>query len=171
MRTSRMLVGVAALTAAAVTGVMNPATASANEKWALNGTFVATSNGEWATTNDVFHNERSIRSIWTITSTCSYPTECTGTVTSDAGWTAPIYQTGGDWRVKRVIEDWMPCQDGTSAPGSQVIRFHGSSPGGDQSDPTSNMLVGADMTTGQSGACGRSLALYISMPFKLIKQT
>ena len=171
MRTSRMLVGVAALTAATFAGVMNPATASADAKWALNGTFVATSNGEWATTNDVYHDERSVRSIWTITSTCSYPTECTGTVTSDAGWTAPIYQTGGDWRVKRVIQDWMPCQDGTSNPGMQVIRFHGSSPGGDQTDPTSNMLVGADVTTGQPGACGRSLALYISMPFKLIKQT
>jgi len=171
MRTPRMLISVAALTAATVAGVVYPATASANDKWALNGTFVATSNGEWATTNDVFHNERSVRSIWTITSTCSYPTECIGTVSSDAGWTAPIFQAGGDWRVKRVIQDWMPCQDGTTAPGLQVIRFHGSSPGGDQTDPSSNMLVGQDSTTGQSGACGHSLALFINMPFKLVKQT
>ncbi|WP_233717040.1 hypothetical protein [Mycolicibacterium vinylchloridicum] len=65
MRTTpRVLIGVAALTAAGVVGVVNPATAGANDKWALNGTFVATSNGEWATTNDVFHDERSIRSIW-----------------------------------------------------------------------------------------------------------
>ncbi|WP_319433698.1 hypothetical protein [Mycobacterium sp. RTGN5] len=171
MRTSRVLISVAALTAAAVVGVVDPATASASDRWALNGTFVATSNGEWATSNDVFHDERSVRSIWTISSQCSYPTECTGTVSSDAGWTAPIFQTGGDWRVKRVIQDWMPCQDGTSAPGLQVIRFHGSSPGGDQTDPSSNMLVGQDSTTGQSGACGHSLALFINMPFKLVKQT
>ncbi|MBI3690687.1 MAG: hypothetical protein HY239_08550 [Mycolicibacterium aromaticivorans] len=171
MGKSRMLIGVTALTTAVLGGLLNPAAANAGEKWALNGTFQATSNGEWATTNDVFHDERSIRSIWTINSTCSYPTECTGTVSSDAGWTAPIYQTGGDWRVKRVIEDWMPCQDGTSAPGLQVIRFHGSSPGGDQTDPTSNTLVGQDSTTGQPGACGRSLALFINMPFKLIKLT
>nr|WP_179476403.1 hypothetical protein [Mycolicibacterium vinylchloridicum] len=65
----------------------------------------------------------------------------------------------------------MPCQDGTSAPGLQVYRFHGSSPGGDQTDPSSNMLVGQDSTTGQPGACGRSLALFINMPFKLVKQT
>ena len=25
--------------------------------WALNGTFLATSNGDWATTNDVYRNE------------------------------------------------------------------------------------------------------------------
>jgi hypothetical protein len=162
---------VAVLTAAVVAGGAHPATASASDKWGLNGTFTATSNGEWATTNDVYHNERSVRSIWTISSTCSYPTECTGTVSSDAGWTAPIYQTGGDWYVKRTIQDWMPCDDGTSAPGLQVFRFHGVTPGGDQSDPTSNTLVGQDETTGQPGACGHSLALYINMPFKLVKQS
>lgn len=171
MRAPRMLIGVAALTAAVFAGVVHPATAVANDKWALNGTFQATSNGEWATSNDVFHDERSVRSIWTITSTCSYPTECTGTVSSDAGWTAPIYQTGGDWYVKRTIPDWMPCQDGTTAPGLQIYRFHGATPGGDQSDPTSNTLVGQDETTGQPGACGHSLALYINMPFKLVKLT
>jgi hypothetical protein len=171
MRTPRNLIGVAAVTAVAFAGVMHPVAAYADDKWALNGTFIATSNDEWATTNDVFHDERSVRSIWTITSTCSYPTECAGTVSSDAGWTAPIFQTGGDWRVKREIPDWMPCQDGTSEPGLQVIRFHGSSPGGDRTDPSSNMLVGQDSTTGQPGACGHSLALYINMPFKLVKQT
>lgn len=171
MRAPRMLISVAALTAAAFAGVVHPATAVASGKWALNGTFQATSNGEWATSNDVFHDERSVRSIWTINSTCSYPTECTGTVSSDAGWTAPIYQTGGDWRVKRTIPDWMPCQDGTTAPGLQIYRFHGATPGGDQTDPTSNTLVGQDSTTGQPGACGHSLALFINMPFKLIKLT
>jgi hypothetical protein len=40
---------------------------------------------------------------------------------------------------------------------------------GDYTDPTSNTLIGADSTTGPSGACGRSLALYIDMPFKLVK--
>ncbi len=171
MPTSRLSLSVAALTALTFVAVSYPATAGASDKWALNGTFTATSNGEWATTNDVYHDEKSLRSTWTISSQCSYPTECTGTVSSDFGWTAPIYQTGGEWYVKRVVPDWMPCQDGTSAPGYQVFRFHGVTPGGDQSDPTSNILVGEDGTTGQSGACGRSLPLYISMPFKLVKQT
>ena len=40
-------------------------------------TFTATSNGEWATNNDVYHDEQSVRSIWTISTQCSYPTECT----------------------------------------------------------------------------------------------
>ncbi|MCV7175672.1 Rv2253/PknI dimerization domain-containing protein [Mycolicibacterium sphagni] len=171
MLRSGTLISVAVLTAATMAGAVNPATAHASDNWALNGTFTATSNGEWATNNDVFHNEKSVRSIWTISSTCSYPTECIGTVSSDAGWTAPIFQTGGDWRVKRTLPDWMPCDDGTTAPGYQVYRFHGASPGGDQTDPSSTTLVGQDETTGVPGACGHSLALFINMPFKLVKQT
>ena len=38
----------------------------------------------------------------------------------------------------------MPCYDGSVAGGLQVFRFHGVSPAGDASDPTSNMLVGED---------------------------
>jgi hypothetical protein len=144
-----------------------PARASAD--WALNGTFTATSNGEWARTNDVFHDERSVRAIWTVTSQCSYPTECTGTVTSDQGWTAPTYQTGGEWYVKHVVPQWMPCPDGSTADGYQVFRFKRMTPGGDNTDPTSNTLLGEDSTTGPSGACGRSLAKFITMPFKLVK--
>ena len=37
--------------------------AQAAGKWALNGTYTATSNGEWARTNDVFHDEVSVRAI------------------------------------------------------------------------------------------------------------
>ena len=138
--------------------------------WALNGTFTATSNGEWAANNDVFHDEQSIRSIWTISTQCSYPTECTGTVTSDLGWTAPIYQTGGEWYVKRVIPELdallrRQCRTGTTGVPVPPVQ-----PGRGHDDPTSNTLTGLDATTGQGGACGRSLPLYISMPFKLVKQ-
>lgn len=171
MRTSPMLITAAVLTAAVVGSVLNPATADASDRWALNGTFIATSNGEWATNNDVFHNEKSVRSIWTISSQCSYPTECTGTVTSDWGWTAPIYQTGGEWYVKRIIPDWMPCYDGSTAPGQQVYRFHGISADGTTSDASSGIWAGEDGTSGAPGACGRGGVLYISMPFKLVKQS
>ncbi|MCB1127660.1 MAG: hypothetical protein KDB56_14575 [Mycobacterium sp.] len=165
-----MRVIAAALTAATLGAVLTPAAgAQASDKWSLNGTFTATSNGEWARTNDIFHDERSVRAIWTVSSQCSYPTECTGTVSSDQGWTAPIYQTGGEWYVKHIVPQWIPCPDGSTADGYQVFRFKGMTPGGDSTDPTSDVLVGEDATTGPSGACGRSLPLFITMPFKLVK--
>lgn len=135
----------------------------------LNGTYTATSNGEWAKSNDIFHDQVSVRAIWTVESQCSYPTECTGTVTSNQGWTAPIYQTGGEWYVKHVVPRWIPCPDGSTADGFQVFRFKAMTPDGSTTDPTSNTLVGEDATTGPSGACGRSLAIHITMPFKLVK--
>jgi hypothetical protein len=161
---------VTGLTAAGLIACFTTAApAHAADKWSLNGTFTATSNGEWARTNDVFRNQVSVRAIWTISSQCSYPTECTGTVTSDQGWTAPIYQTGGEWYVKHVVPQWIPCADGSKFDGLQVFRFKAMTPDGDNTDPTSNTLIGEDATTGPSGACGRSLAVYITMPFKLVK--
>lgn len=67
----------AAVSAAALIATVAAAPAAhAADRWSLNGTFTATSNGEWARTNDVFRNEVSLRSIWTISSQCSYPGEC-----------------------------------------------------------------------------------------------
>ena len=48
------------VTVVAVAGLAGSATAAASDRWALNGTFTATSNGEWATNNDVFHDEQSV---------------------------------------------------------------------------------------------------------------
>ena len=157
------------LTAALLSGAAAAAPARASAEWALNGTFTATSNGEWSRSNDIFVDQISVRAIWTVSSQCSYPTECTGTVTSDQGWTAPIYQTSGEWYVKHVVPQWIPCADGSTADGFQVFRFKRMTPGGDYTDPTSNVLVGEDSTTGPSGACGRSLSVFIAMPFKLVK--
>jgi len=156
--------------AAAVSGVMCAGVAqAADDEWGLNGTYVATSNGEYAKTNDVFRDLPSLRSTWTISTTCSYPTECTGTVVSDFGWTAPIYKTGGVWYVKHPIEDWVPCPDGTAAPGLQVFRFVPVNEDGSMTDPASTTLAGEDQTTGISGACGVSKPVFITMPFKLVK--
>ena len=145
------------------------APAAAADRWALNGTYTATSNGEWARTNDIFHPEQSVRAIWTITSQCSYPTECTGTVISNQGWEAPIYQTGGEWYVKHIVPKWMICADGSSADGLQQFRFKPMTLDGAWVDTTSNTLIGEDATLGPSGACGRSLAKFITLPFKLVK--
>jgi hypothetical protein len=164
------LSGVLVCAAAALVGAGNPLTAHASDgDWGLNGSYTATSNGEWARTNEAFHDEASIRSTWTITTQCSYPTECTGTVSSDFGWSAPIYKTGGVWYVKRTVDNWEPCPDGTTAPGLQVYRFSPVVPDGSQTDPTSTTLVGEDQTTGQGGACGINKPLFINMPFKLVK--
>lgn len=169
MRRSGLLTSATAVAAAAIVSVGNPAPAQAADDWGLNGTYTATSNGEWARTNEVFRDEASIRGIWTITTACSYPTECTGTVTSDWGWSAPIYQKAGVWYVKRTVENWQPCPDGTAAPGLQIFRFSPATPDGSRTDPTSSTLVGEDQTTGPSGACGISKPLFINMPFKLVK--
>ena len=63
----------------------------------------------------------------------------------------------------------MPCPDGSTADGYQAFRFKRMTAEGDSTDPTSNTLLGEDATTGPSGACGRSLAKFITMPFKLVK--
>ena len=169
MRRTQVLISAAMLGAAALIGVGAAPPSRAVDDWGLNGTYTATSNGEWAKTNDAYHDQASVRSTWTVTTTCSYPTECTGTVTSDWGWTAPIYQRSGIWYVKRPVPNWQPCPDGTATPGLQTFRFFPSAPDGGAVDPTSSTLLGEDQTAGVSGACGRSLAVFITMPFKLVK--
>ena len=146
-----------------------PSAAAENPDWGLNGTYIATSNGEWARKNEVLTDLPSLRSTWTVRTQCSYPGECTGTVDSEWGWSAPIYQRSGVWYVKHTVENWIPCPDGTTAPGLQVFRFKPMTPEGGIVDPTSDTLVGEDVTTGASGACGVNKPVYINMPFKLVK--
>jgi hypothetical protein len=156
------------LAAAMLAGMGTATPAGAADQGSLNGNFIATSNGEWAKTNDIYHDEASVRSTWTIATVCSYPTECTGTMTSDQGWSSPIYQKSGVWYVKRTVENWQPCPDGTAGPGFQTFRFSRALPDGSGFDPTSSMLIGEDSTQGISGNCGRSPAPFINMPFKLL---
>ena len=135
---------------------------------AINGSYRAVSNGEWATTNDRYRDEAVVQSTWTISSTCSSPTECTGSVTSDAGWTNDIYTTNGMWYLKRKIQNWQPCSDGTTAPGLQTFRFYPANSNG-QFDYKSTTFAGEDLTMSPSGSCGRSLPVVIRMPFSLHK--
>ena len=180
MRAMRLSAG-ATLLAAAALGSMGTATAEPDvNNPAINGTYLATSNGEWARTNDSFHEEATVQSTWTITSTCPNPTACYGTVVSDQGWTAKIVRVPGKWRVIRELPGWETCgvgpgayphpADGTAATGRQVFIFWptGDNPGMPV-DATSNTFSGDDTTTGPSGACGYSAPLEISLPFKLVK--
>ncbi|AMO61453.1 hypothetical protein MPHL43072_24115 [Mycolicibacterium phlei DSM 43072] len=155
--------------AVAVTGMVAATPAQAADDWGLNGTYIATSNGDFANINHVLHPLPSLRSTWTISTTCSYPTECTGTVHSEFGWTETIYKKGGVWWVKHRIPDWVPCEDGTAAPGLQEFRFVPVNEDGSRVDESSTTLAGEDRTTGESGACGINRPVFITMPFKLVK--
>jgi hypothetical protein len=170
MRAMNLSTGAAVLAAAAIGGLgLPPAHADINNP-AINGTFLATSNGEWAKTNDSYHDEATIRSTWTIATSCENPVACSGTVTSDQGWTAKIVRVPGLWKVIRELPNWETCGDGTAATGRQVFTFYpmGSDPV-EPIDFNSTTFGGEDETTGPSGACGQNNLLQITVPFKLVK--
>jgi hypothetical protein len=162
----------AGATAAAVTVIVAvgapPSARATEDGLALNGTYIATSNGEWAKTNDSYHDEATARSTWTITSSCTNPVDCTGQVTSDQGWTAPIRHTSSAWILDRDLPDWVRCPDGTASPGRQKYLFWPVDATGwvAEGSPT---LAGEDKTVGPSGACGSNRVLDIRMPFRLDK--
>jgi hypothetical protein len=144
------------------------ASADAQSSAPLNGRFLAISNGDWAQTNDSYRNEAVVRSTWTISSTCTQGDECSGQVTSDLGWTAPLRKQNDTWIVDRDLPDWEPCADGTTAPGHQKIRFWRVNADGSQDySGQSPIFAGEDKTVGLSGACGINKWLAIRMPFSL----
>jgi hypothetical protein len=147
------------------------ATADTSElEGALNGTFRAQSNGDWAQKNEMYRDEATVIATWTIRTTCANPTDCTGTVTSDQGWTAPIVKISGLWNIKHVVPRWEPCPDGTAADGVQHYRFYPVSVQTGQVDNSqSDLFTGIDETKGPSGACGINRPLLISLPFKLTR--
>jgi hypothetical protein len=165
-----MRAGVTIGTAALFAAVAIPAAANASEgDWGLNGTYVATSNGEWSRTNEQFRNETSVRQTWTISTTCANPSDCVGQVSSDQGWTAPIYSKAGLWYVKRSVPGWQPCPDGTAADGLQMFRFFAGDAQTGQALPSgSDTYLGEDITKSASGSCGINKQLVINMPFKMI---
>ena len=154
--------------AAAVAVTTCPTADASFGEYALNGTFIATSNGEWAKSNEVFHDEDSVRGTWTVSSTCTSASDCSGSASSDWGWTAPIYKTDGTWYVKRSVPAWMRCPDGTFVDGFQIYRFFPAGPDGSYRR-VSDVFVGEDRTEGPSGACGKNMPLEIRLPFKLVR--
>ena len=158
----------AALGAAAITGLgaACPARVSAEPftvggTYAVNGTYTAVSDGQWAKTLGSFHDEATITSTWTVISSCDNPFRCTGHVTSDQGWSADTHSESGLWYVSRDIDHWQPCADGTGQTGHQTYMFY-------PQDPAT--LVGMDKVIGDSGACGVNLPLVIEMPFTLTRK-
>jgi hypothetical protein len=152
-------------------GAASPARATTKEDVALNGTYQVTSNGNLAKINRQFNQEAVVTTTWTISSTCTTFEECTGTVHSAQGWTAPIHMRDGVlWYVTHDVPDWEKCQDGTAFTGRQEFTFYAVDPNGSGAavigSPT---LAGKDKTIGPSGACGQNQWLTVEMPVRLDK--
>ncbi|WP_099024408.1 Rv2253/PknI dimerization domain-containing protein [Mycolicibacterium palauense] len=154
--------------AAAMIGLGTAAPAAADNDWGINGTFATSSNGDWAKVNDRYQQQPSVRATWTISTVCTTPMDCAGTVTSDEGWSAPIYTTNGIWYLKRAVPNWRYCADGQPVEGLQTYRIY---PVGDNGrvDPGSSEYTGEDVTLGPSGSCGRNQWPQIRMPFYMKK--
>ncbi|ORV41135.1 hypothetical protein AWC02_17065 [Mycolicibacter engbaekii] len=133
----------------------------------LNGAYRVVANGDWAKTNEVFMNERSEISVWTFRSSCANAAQCTGEVTSDAGWTAPLEFRTSRWLVDRYHENWQTCPDGTTSPGRQRYQFQGSDLNGQYDKRNTDLLVGYVRTIGVSGACGRNQPTVIQIPLSV----
>ncbi len=166
-------IATAILVAANVFGTMGAATAGATTKEdvALNGTYRATSIGGMAKINRQFNPEATVTATWTISSSCSNFDECSGTVRSDQGWSAPLYMHDGlQWYVKHDVPNWETCQDGTSFTGQQTYFFYPVDPNGSgETQIGSPVLAGRDKTIGPSGACGQNQWLVVEMPLRLDK--
>jgi hypothetical protein len=159
----------ATLMATMVIGGLGMAPSARADGNPINGTYIATSVGEWAKTNEVFHDEATVRSTWTITSSCETAQDCSGQVTSDQGWSARLYTHDGTlWYVRRDVPHWEECPDGTAVTGQQTFTFTPAGPDG-LVQQGSSTLAGQDKTIGPSGACGINRWLVVQMPFRLDK--
>ena len=168
MGSAKVIASSALLAAASIGWNFAPLASATDGEPAINGTFSVVSNGEWAMMNDRYQDEPTVRSTWTVNSTCSTAITCSGKVTSSLGWTEDIYTTSGTWYVKHYVPDWIPCPDGTRAPGLQVYRFNHANDSG-EAQQGSNLLLGEDVTTGVSGNCGRNRSLVLDLPVKITK--
>jgi hypothetical protein len=169
MRALRVVGGVAA-TAMTVLGSLGAAPSALASSYGieLNGTWRVMSNGEWARTNQVLIDEKVEIQTWSITSSCVSPLECTGTVTSDQGWSAPINLVKVYWILNRDIPNWAPCPDGTAAVGHMKYTVWGINPSLNERDlKITDLLAGRVITETDSGACGINKPLDIEVPVRM----
>jgi hypothetical protein len=151
-------------------GTASTAQATTKDDVAINGRYHATSIGNWAKINDQYTNEATITSTWTISSSCVNFQECTGTVTSNQGWSAPLYMLDGImWYAKHDVPNWERCEDGTAYTGQQTFYFYPVDSSSGAFRLGSPTLAGKDKTVGPSGACGQNRWLAIELPFRLDK--
>jgi hypothetical protein len=169
MRAVSVIGGVATTTMTVLGSLgLAPAAHASNFGEELNGTWRVTSNGDWAQTNQVYMDEKTDIETWTISSSCVSPIECSGTVTSDQGWSAPISLVKAYWILNRDIPNWAPCPDGTFAPGHQKFTVWGINPTINERDLTiTDLLAGRNTTRTDSGSCGVNKPLVIELPVRM----
>lgn len=168
--TTAMLVATSAFGVLALASPAPQARAKTPADIAINGTYQADSIGGWAKINQQYNSEQEVTSKWTINTTCTTMEDCTGTVTSDQGWTAPITMTDGTaWYVRHDVVNWERCADGTAYTGKQTYWFFAIDAATGQPQTGSPLLTGKDKTIGPSGACGQNKWLEIEIPFRMDK--
>lgn len=170
MRASRLIIGLAAtgITLLASMGIAPTATAD-EEDWGVNlsGTWRVFSDGEWARTNEVKIEERSVLETWTIDMSCLSPIECTGEVKSSLGWTGSL-RLDDFYFVEHVVPNWMPCPNGTFATGYQKFQLWGVDPPTQQRIKRNlATLAGRNITKSDSGACGVNKSKVIELPVRM----
>lgn len=149
---------------------LTPAHAKTPQDIELHGTYKATSIGGWGKINQQYHTEPEVVANWSIDTKCTTMQDCTGTVKSDQGWTAPIYMNDGSvWYVKHDVPNWEKCQDGTAFTGHQMYWFYPIDEATGYPQYGAPLLTGKDKTIGPSGACGQNKWLEIEIPFRLDK--
>jgi hypothetical protein len=169
MRSINMVVS-ATLVTAGLGGAVGMAPSARAYDPAINGTYTATVIGDWAQTNQVYHQEAVVRSTWKIGTSCSTAEDCTGQVVSDQGWTAPLTMTDGYiWYLKRDIPNWVTCPDGSSFTGKDYVTFYPANPDTGENVLGSPVLAGREHTVGPNGVCGTNAPMYIDQPFRLDK--
>ena len=168
-RVESAAVAIAAFAMAGSLGTATPAHAS-NFGVELNGTYRVLSNGEWARGNeDVLYDQQTVIETWTVSTDCVSPIECSGVVTSDRGWTGTV-RLDDFWFVDHDVPNWLPCPDGTFAPGHQMFILKAIDPATNEYSPKNvSLLMGRNQTKGPSGACGRNKPVVIEMPVRMEK--
>ncbi|ODR18240.1 hypothetical protein BHQ19_27165 [Mycolicibacterium porcinum] len=151
------------LTGAATTNIATAAVAQALScDRPINGSFTVTSDGQWAKTREVFHDEATVVTTWTVSSTCDDVMHCAGNIYSQQGWNSVLRCQSGHWYATHHIQDWQPCPDGSTTPGDQSFRFW-------RVSDIPETFKGYDRTIGPSGGCGVNLWLTVEMPLVITK--
>ena len=176
MRGVELAAGAVTSIAVMVSVVSAPSALATDYGVALNGTYRAFSNGEWAQTSagpngaggaQVYIDQPSKLEIFSVSSDCASPISCSGEVRSDAGWTGALSYNGDTWTIKRDIPNWLPCPDGTAAPGHQNFALWGFNPSTSEKNKDRNLIVGWERTQAPTGACGYNKPVVTQLPVRL----